>query len=161
MLRRSLRGSPCARGAFASPVATARPFAALRCGGGSGKRAALDHSASFTHELEPELAAKVAAQTNRTVPSFVPGKLFMRHWIAGVQASESIVNRIMSLAVTFAVVVYGAVYATGGGLQGLSAAPFVAFAFFGVFIFYHTHVPWHAAALFGLYLVATYFGALA
>lgn len=79
-----------------------------------------DHSASFSRALTPEEKIALSDQSHRTVSSVVPGKLFMRHWLAGEQATVSIVNRTLSLFVTLGLFVWASGY-SGLGWNSLSA----------------------------------------
>jgi hypothetical protein len=170
MLRRSFTASP----SFLSASRSSRTFLVsssfstsssfLRFAGASGVQGPIDHSASMqSHAYDnAELKAKIDQQAMRTVPAFVPGKMFMRHWIAGVQAFESIYNRIVSLIITAGIVLWGSLYSSnnGGALNGLSATPFIMMVLIAIWLPYHTHHLWHAGVVLGMYAVTLQFGLL-
>ena len=157
MLRRNFASTVTARNLFAAS-ASSTPFLAstFRYGGQpAGPGRPLDHSASMSGKIDAATQATIDAQAKRTVAAFVPGKLFMRHWIAGIQAFESIYNRILSLIVTMGIILYGSVYSSNGTATGLNSAVFAMFALMMIFIPYHTHHLWHGGLMFGAFLVAT------
>jgi hypothetical protein len=145
-------------------LASTTSFHSLRFGGGAGVQGPLDHSAVMQPGAyeNAELKARIDQQAKRTVAAFVPGKMFMRHWIAGVQAFESIYNRIVSLIITGAIVVWGSLYSSnnGGALNGLSVTPFIMMCLVAIWLPYHTHHLWHAGVVIGMYAVALQFGLL-
>src|SRR5688572_13094397 len=63
-----------------------------------------DHSSAFASPLTREESIHLDSQKHRTVSGVVPGKVFMRHWTAGEQATISIYNRAISLVVSAAIV---------------------------------------------------------
>ncbi len=125
-------------------------FAAARLGS-HGPVHHYDHTASLSRAPSEAEALALAAQSNRTVSGVVPGKLFMRHWLAAQQSTESIYTRGLSLVWTGVIVVAAGVYG-GFGLDTQSALMFEALAFFAIFLMAETH--WHLMPLFaGIYAV--------
>ena len=112
-----------------------------------------DHSASFSRALSESEQVALDAQKNRTVSAIVPGKLFMRHFLAGEQATISIYNRGMSVLVTFALILGAGCYA-GLGANTESVVPLAAFAFFVNFLVLHTHMNSLYGVCIGAYLIA-------
>ena len=160
MLRRTFASSLLPRASCAHATAAGCFASSLRFGGGGGAHAAVNHAASMTGHITAEQQAAIDAQAHRTVSSYVPGKMFMRHWLAGAQATESIYNRILSLGLTGALVVYGAVYAAGGTSGDLSVAHMTAFALLVLFVPVHTHHNWHAGVLIAAFAVSLWRGLL-
>ena len=140
MLRRQL-AKPLTRSST-SGVATA-----MRFGGHSPTDH--DHSASFGRQLTVEEQLALEDQKLRTVSGIVPGKLFMRHWVAGEQATVSIVNRFLSIFTSFGIMIW-AVGFSGFGLSTYTAAH----AAFGVYLLMwfvmHTHMLWLIPVFLGL-----------
>lgn len=170
MLRRSLGNVPqkfaFSRSSSAvSTAAAASRFTFVRFGGGhvGSPQPPMDHSGSMLPRALNDAATKAAVdeQANRTVSGMVPGKLFMRHWIANEQATESIVNRIVSLGITAGVIVWASVYASSGPFACLSSAHFALLALIGIFLPLHTHHNWHGGVIVAAYFVAVYFNLLA
>jgi hypothetical protein len=131
--------------------ATSRRFGGVKAGN-------FDHSASFSRKLTESEAEALAAQKYRVVPGFVPGKLFMRHWVAGEQATVSIYNRGISVAVTALLVLGAGLYSTSA-FHTESAWPFIFAAYFTYFLVLHTHmneVYGAAAVLYAVYLALGY-----
>lgn len=118
----------------------------VRHGGGGPTQH--DHSHIFSRSLTQEESIALEDQKKRTVSSVVPGKLFMRHWIAAEQSTVSIVNRALSLAVTLGIFVWASGYA-GLGVNGLNAWHVVLMTFLANWIVLHTHMLWIAPVLLG------------
>jgi inner membrane protein involved in colicin E2 resistance len=116
-----------------------------------------DHSASFSRSLSPDESEVLKAMADRTVSGVVPGKLFMRHWLAAEQATVSIYNRGLSAVVTMALLLWAGCYPTSGGTTE-SAIPMMGFAFFVYFMVVHTHMHNLYYAFFALYGIALVFG---
>lgn len=114
-------------------------FAAqLRFGAGPVKE--YNHGASMSRPLTEDDGAILQAQKNRTVSGIVPGKLFMRHWLAGEQATVSIYNRVFSLIVTWLLVMWAGAYASNGGFKVYSMEMTFVYAMFAFFMVLHTHM---------------------
>ena len=116
-----------------------------------------DHSASFSRGLTAKEDEAVAALKNRTVSGIVPGKLFMRHWIAGEQATVSIYNRALSLIVTFGLILWAGSYSTLG-FNTESAVAMQLAVFFAIFLVVHTHMMELYGVFLGAYAVALALG---
>ena len=111
---------------------------ALRFGGGGGG------DSTFSRPLTETEQAQFALQKNRTVNKVVPGKLFMRHFIAAEQSTVSIENRTMSIIVCVALILGCSVYADCG-LTTYNAALGFAFVFLMNFFVLHTHMNLYPA----------------
>ena len=120
-----------------------RAAATMRFGGGGGSQT-FDHSASFSRPLTPDEQAALDAQKNRTVNKVVPGKVFMRHFIAAEQSTVSIENRVMSLILSGGIMLAFSVY-SGVGLSTYNAALGFFFVFFMNFLVLHTHMNLYPA----------------
>ena len=121
--------------------------------GGGGPVKNYDHSASFSRQLTASESEALAQQKNRTVSSVIPGKLFMRHWLAGEQATVSIFNRGVSLGVTAGLVLW-ATFSFGNGNSNYSAVQMMCYTTFCLFLVLHTHMPQLYAAFAVPYVVA-------
>jgi hypothetical protein len=128
----------------------------LRFAGG-GIRGPMDHTASFTRALTPEEKKMVDAQANRTVAGFVPGKMFIRHWMATNMNSLSIANRGFTVLAVTGGILYG-------GLYFASAAPavtpmhFIMAATVATFAPMHTMNPGLFGFLWALVAVSMFVG---
>lgn len=107
-----------------------------------------DHSHVFTRALTEAETAGLNAQKHRTVSGVVPGKLFMRHWIAGEQAAVSIVNRTLSIAVTAGLGLWAA-FDYNKGCTHYSAIHLMIYTFAAVFLVIHVH----KVQIYGLFLL--------
>lgn len=162
MLRRSLARPPIVLasllpGTYAVGVS---PALVMPQRHSAGKVVVFDHSSCYEHRPSAADSAAVAAQQHRVVNGYVPGKLFMRHWIAGEQSAVSIGNRIISLAVTFALIwaagAYGPLLGAGGanGVSFLGSSAFVGFA---LWLTLHTHMNQFVIAAAAMYVVGIFF----
>jgi hypothetical protein len=135
--------------------ASAAACASLRFSVDTSKK--YDHSASFSRPLNESEATDLERMRNRTVSAIVPGKLFMRHWIAGEQATVSIYNRALSLMVTFGLIAWAGTYSTFG-FSTESSLIAEAFVFLTIFLVVHTHMNELYAVCLGAYLFALALG---
>ena len=132
---------------------------ALRCTAAvrfAGQQATThDHSACFERALTAEEKEVLEAQKHRSINAFVPGKAFMRHFIAAEQSTVSIYNRGMSALVTAALVGAAGVYAPLG-VTAYSAWALIAYVFMANFLVLHTHKNWLLIAFLGAYLFGVF-----
>ena len=122
-----------------------------RFGGGAGK--SFHHEGSMGRAMNPFEGEALHNQTNRSVSKVIPGKLFMRHWMAGEQATVSIFNRGISIAVTAGMVLYGT-FLYGNGNSQYSAIHMWLYVFMCTFLVLHTHMPQLYAAFMVPYVIA-------
>ena len=108
-----------------------------------------DHSGSFTRPLTVDENLALEDQKLRTVSGIVPGKLFMRHWVAGEQATISIVNRMLSIATSFGIMIW-AVGFSGFGISTYTAAHAAFGVYLVMWIVMHTHMLWLIPLFLGL-----------
>ncbi|EKF98475.1 hypothetical protein TCSYLVIO_010627 [Trypanosoma cruzi] len=132
MLRRVF---PVSRAAVRGP--TLALTAALRHGHHAQTRH--DFSGCFLRKLtrEEEESLRVL-QDNRPVSAVVPGKLFMRHWIAAEQSTVSVVNRVMSGIISVCLMLWSCGYATLG-YNGHNCAHVAGWIFIAFWLVLHTH----------------------
>jgi uncharacterized membrane protein YozB (DUF420 family) len=130
---------------------------AKRFGGGDSS-VEYDHSGAFARPLSGHESEILKAQKNRTVSGVVPGKVFMRHWISAEQATVSIYNRGLSVAVTIALILLGGVYATTNSWSTETALPLMGFVYFTYFMVVHTHMNSLYGVFFGAYCIALLLG---
>ncbi|AAZ12423.1 uncharacterized protein TEOVI_000849000 [Trypanosoma equiperdum] len=98
-----------------------------------------DFSNVFSRSLtEEEMKALQQQQEYRPVSAVVPGKLFMRHWIAGEQATESVVDRVISGFVFVCFMLWGCGFATLG-FNGNSCAHTAVLVFIAYWLYLQTH----------------------
>lgn len=110
-----------------------------------------DHTHAFSRPLTATENFALLDQKRRPVSGIVPGKLFMRHWIAAEQSTVSIVNRALSIAVTLGIFVWACGY-SGMGWNGLNAWHVGCALFLGNWLVLHTHMMWLFPAM--LFVVA-------
>ncbi|EKF27580.1 hypothetical protein MOQ_008691, partial [Trypanosoma cruzi marinkellei] len=98
-----------------------------------------DFSGCFTRKLtrEEEESLRVL-QDNRPVSAVVPGKLFMRHWIAAEQSTVSVVNRVMSGIISVCLMLWSCGYATLG-YNGHNCSHVAGWIFIAFWLVLHTH----------------------
>jgi hypothetical protein len=133
------------------PFSVKSAAVAMRFSGGSPTHH--DHSNSFSRPLQPEEQSAFKAQiANRPVNSFVPGKVFMRHWIAAEQSTVSIVNRVLSILVTCGLIAYMQAYFKMG-FNGMSALHSAVLVFLFNWLVLHTHLLWLYPVGLGAYAV--------
>jgi hypothetical protein len=149
MLRRQLNTS---RATLSCGALVAKRF------GGGDSSAEYDHSGAFARPLSGNETAILKKQKNRTVSGIVPGKLFMRHWIAAEQATVSIYNRGLSIAATIAIILAAGVYSTSNSWTTESAIPLMGLVYFAYFMVVHTHMNQLWGVFFGAYCVALALG---
>nr|CCC91470.1 conserved hypothetical protein [Trypanosoma congolense IL3000] len=95
-----------------------------------------DFSDVFARQLTSEEAeAFRRQQEKRTVSSVVPGKMFMRHWIPAEQATDSVVDRVLSGFVFVCFMLWGCAYATLG-FNGSSCAQMSFLVFLTYWLFF-------------------------
>lgn len=136
MLRRNFSAVAALKGTFHGAAAMQ-----LRFGGGSDNPSKYDNSHTFSRSLSAEEQQLFAAQThNRPVNAIVPGKMFMRHFIAGEQATVSVYNRAISWAVTFFLVFGGSLYVPMGFGSDQGTMQTSMAVLFATFIITHTHL---------------------
>ena len=110
-----------------------------------------DHSGSFTRALTAEEQLVMEDVKNRTVSKVVPGKLFMRHWIATEQSTYSITLRAAFLTGIAFAGIYFSVYA-GAGFTSVSWVHFAIAVAAANYMVLHTTNPQWMAAFVGAYV---------
>jgi hypothetical protein len=100
-----------------------------------------DHSDAFSRPLTVPEQLSLEDQKLRTVSGVVPGKLFMRHWVAGEQATISIVNRAVSVFTSFGILLW-AVGFSGFGLSSMTAIHAMLGVYLLMWFVMHTHFLW-------------------
>ncbi|KEG14829.1 hypothetical protein DQ04_00291150 [Trypanosoma grayi] len=112
-----------------------------------------DFSGCFTRKLTPEEEEALELQQDRrTVSAVVPGKMFMRHWIATEQSTVSVVNRVMTGIMSVCLMLWACGYATLG-YNGHNCAHVAGWAFMAYWLVLHTHCMWMAPAFVTLALM--------
>ncbi len=133
---------------FAGGIQSARALtAALRCSGSAPT--IHDHSDAFERPLTVPEQLLLEDQKLRTVSGIVPGKMFMRHWAAGEQATISIVNRIVSITTSFGIMIWAVGFA-GFGLSTYTAIHCMMGVFLLMWFVLHTHYLWLVPVLLSL-----------
>ncbi|RNF04264.1 hypothetical protein TraAM80_05400 [Trypanosoma rangeli] len=98
-----------------------------------------DFSECFLRKLtEEEEEALRTLQDRRPISAVVPGKMFMRHWIAAEQSTVSVVNRAISGIISICLIIWSCGYATLG-YNGHSCAHLAGWFFVAYWLFLHTH----------------------
>ncbi|KAH9597906.1 hypothetical protein LSM04_005923 [Trypanosoma melophagium] len=98
-----------------------------------------DFSNCFTRKLTPEEEVALRLQQeDRKVSAVVPGKMFMRHWIAAEQSTVSVVNRVMSGIIAVFLMLWACCYATLG-YNGHNCAHVAGWTFIAYWVVLHTH----------------------
>lgn len=135
-------------------VQPAAALASFRFAGGAPTHH--DHSGSFSRPLTAEEQLAMNDVKNRTVSKIVPGKLFMRHWIATEQSTYSIALRAVFLTAIGVTGIYFGLY-SGSGYSNLSWLQFAfAVAVANYVVLHTTHPVWMTAfisAYVALYLL--------
>ncbi len=108
-----------------------------------------DHTDAFSRPLTAQEQLSLEEQSLRTVSGVVPGKLFMRHWVAGEQATVSIVNRLMSVVTSFGILIWAAGY-SGFGLSSYTAIHAMVGVNLMMWVVMHTHMLWLIPVFLGL-----------
>ncbi|KAG5505196.1 hypothetical protein JIQ42_04384 [Leishmania sp. Namibia] len=108
-----------------------------------------DWSQILPQHMTAEARATLQAQSHRTVSAVVPGKLFMRHWIAAEQSTVSVVNRVISGMIAVFTMIWAAGYATLG-YNGHNCAHVAGWIFIAYWLVLHTHMMWLAPAMLAL-----------
>ncbi|RNF26979.1 uncharacterized protein Tco025E_00784 [Trypanosoma conorhini] len=98
-----------------------------------------DFSECFSRKLssEEEEALQIL-QEHRPVSAVVPGKMFMRHWIAAEQSTVSVVNRVISGIISVCLMIWSCGYATLG-YNGHGCAHLAGWFFIAYWLILHTH----------------------
>ncbi|KAG8345731.1 hypothetical protein ERJ75_001004800 [Trypanosoma vivax] len=116
------------------------PTLSITCRHGHHPVTRHDFTGIFSRPLtmEEEVALK-QQQEHRPVSAVVPGKVFMRHWIAGEQATLSVVNRVVSGFVTVCLILWSCGYAALG-CGGYTCAHVAGWMFMAYWFVLQTHV---------------------
>ena len=98
-----------------------------------------DRSSLFSTPLTVDDKLNLEDQKNRTVSGVVPGKMFMRHWIAGEQSTISVANRAVSLSLSFMIILAAGFY-WERGTSVVNWTTVASLVFVGGFLAAHTHM---------------------